>query len=47
MEKINKIVKLDIKDGLKEIYPEVFEDGKVNFEKLKALLSNEIIEKRG
>jgi len=45
IKKINKIVKTDIKEGLKEIYPEVFEDNKVNFEKLKALLSGEIIEK--
>jgi len=44
-EKINKSVKIDIKEGLKEIYPEVFEDNKVNFEKLQALLSGEIIEK--
>lgn len=43
--KINKSVKIDIKEGLKEIYPEVFEDNKVNFGKLKALLSGEIIEK--
>ncbi|HAE85697.1 MAG TPA: site-specific DNA-methyltransferase [Anaerolineaceae bacterium] len=45
IERINKIVKTDIKEGLKVIYPEVFEDNKVNFEKLKALLSGEIIEK--
>ncbi|MBA2123788.1 hypothetical protein B9J78_02450 [bacterium Unc6] len=44
-EKINKSVKIDIKEGLNKIYPEVFEDGKVNFEKLKTLLSGEIIEK--
>ena len=44
-EKINKSVKIDIKAGLKKIYPEVFEDNKINFEKLKALLSGEIIEK--
>ena len=44
-EKINKSVKIDIKEGLKKIYPEVFEDNKINFEKLKALLSGEIIEK--
>lgn len=45
IEKINKIVKTDIKEGLKQIYPEVFEDNKINFEKLKSLLSDEIIEK--
>ncbi len=45
IEKINKIVKTDIKEGLKQIYPEVFEDNKINFEKLKSLLSGEIIEK--
>jgi len=45
IKKVNKIVKTDIKDGLKKIYPEVFEDNKINFEKLKALLSGEIIEK--
>jgi len=45
IEKINKIVKTDIKEGLKQIYPEVFEDDKINFEKLKSLLSGEIIEK--
>ena len=43
-EKINKSVKIDIKEGLKKIYPEVFEDNKINFEKLKALLTGEIIE---
>jgi len=45
IKKINKIVKTDIKEELKKIYPEVFEDNKINFEKLKALLSSEIIEK--
>jgi len=45
IEKVNKIVKTDIKEELKKIYPEVFEDNKINFEKLKALLSGEIIEK--
>ncbi|GAB6283470.1 MAG: hypothetical protein STSR0008_22400 [Ignavibacterium sp.] len=44
-QKVNKSVKIDIKEGLKEIYPEVFEDNKINFEKLKALLSGEVIEK--
>ncbi len=45
IEKVNKSVSVDIKKGLKEICPQVVEDGKVNFEKLKALLSGEIIEK--
>jgi len=45
IEKINKIVKVDFKEGLKKILPEIFEDNKINFEKLKALLSGEIIEK--
>lgn len=44
-EKINKTVKINITEGLKTIYPEVFEDGKVNFEKLKSLLNGDIIEK--
>lgn len=44
-EKINKSVKIDIKEGLKAIYPEIFEDNKINFEKLKSLLSGELIEK--
>jgi len=42
--KIEKSVKIDIKQALKTIYLEVFEDSKINFEKLKALLSGEIIE---
>lgn len=46
MDKINKIVKTDIKEELKKIYPEVFEDNKINFDKLKSLLSGEIIEKK-
>jgi adenine-specific DNA-methyltransferase len=45
IEKINKTTKIDIKEGLKKIYPEVFEDNKINFEKLKELLNGEIIEK--
>jgi len=45
MEKINKSAKIDIKEGLRNVLPEVFEDNKVNFEKLKSLLSGEIIEK--
>jgi adenine-specific DNA-methyltransferase len=45
IKKINKTAKIDIKEGLKKIYPEVFEDNKINFEKLKELLNGEIIEK--
>lgn len=45
VEKINKTVKVDLKEGFKKILPEIFEDNKINFEKLKALLSGEIIEK--
>lgn len=45
IKRINKIVKTDIKEDLKNVFPEVFEDNKVNFEKLKSLLSGEIIEK--
>jgi adenine-specific DNA-methyltransferase len=44
-QKINKIVKTDIKEGLKQIFPQIFEDNKINFDKLRALLSGEIIEK--
>ena len=43
-EKISKSVRIDIKEELKSIYPQVFEDNKINFEKLKSLLSGEIIE---
>jgi len=45
VEKVNKTVKVDLKEGLKSIFPEVFEDNKINFEKLRALLSGEVIEK--
>jgi adenine-specific DNA-methyltransferase len=45
IEKVNKSLRIDLKVRLKEIFPEVFEDNKVNFDKLKALLSGEIIEK--
>lgn len=45
IEKINKSVKIDLKESLKEVLPQVFEDNKINFKKLKALLSSEIIEK--
>jgi len=44
-QKVNKFVQIDLKEKLRTIYPEVFEDNKINFEKLKALLSGEIIEK--
>jgi len=44
-EKVTKSVKPDIIEELKERLPQIFEDGKVNFEKLKALLTDEIIEK--
>jgi adenine-specific DNA-methyltransferase len=44
-EKINKMTKMDIKENLKNVFPELFEDNKINFEKLKALLSGEVIEK--
>jgi len=43
-EKVIKSVKPDIMDGLGEQIPQIFEDGKVNFEKLKELLSGEIVE---
>lgn len=45
VEKINKSVKLDIKEALKNAMPQIFEDNKVNLNELKALLSGEIIEK--
>lgn len=45
IERINKIAKTDIKESLKKVFPEVFEDNKINFERLKALLSGETIEK--
>jgi adenine-specific DNA-methyltransferase len=44
-ETVSKSVKIDIIDGLKDRLPQIFEDGKVNLEKLKALLTGEIIEK--
>ncbi|VUT23463.1 MAG: putative methyltransferase [Candidatus Methanolliviera sp. GoM_asphalt] len=44
-EKVTKSAKIDIIDGLKERLPQIFEDEKVNFEKLKALLTGEIVEK--
>jgi len=45
IEKVNKSLRIDLKVRLKEIFPEVFEDNKVNFDKLKTLLSGEVIEK--
>lgn len=45
VEKINKVGKIDLKNEFKRIFPEIFEDNKINFERLKSLLSNEIIEK--
>ncbi|HOQ17517.1 MAG TPA: hypothetical protein PLG49_09170 [Defluviitaleaceae bacterium] len=45
IKKINKSVRIDLKEKLKEVLPEVFEDNKVNCEKLNSLLSDEVIEK--
>lgn len=42
---VNKSVKIDITSDLKQRVPQIFEDGKINLEKLKALLTGEIIEK--
>ena len=44
-EPVSKSVKIDVIDGLKDRLPQIFEDGKINLEKLKALLTGEIIEK--
>lgn len=44
-ETVSKSVKTDIIDGLKDRLPQIFEDGKINLEKLKALLTGEIVEK--
>jgi adenine-specific DNA-methyltransferase len=44
-ETVSKSVKIDIIDGLKDRLPQIFEDGKVNLEKLKVLLTGEIVEK--
>jgi len=44
-ETVSKSVKIDIIDGLKDKLPQIFEDGKVNLGKLKALLTGEIVEK--
>ncbi|MGC8757812.1 MAG: site-specific DNA-methyltransferase [Caldisericaceae bacterium] len=45
VEKVNKMVKVDLKESLKRILPEVFEDNKINFDKFKSLLGDELIEK--
>jgi len=45
VDKVNKSIKVDLKEGLKSIFPEVFEDNKINFEKLKGLLSDDVVEK--
>ncbi|MCK4399020.1 MAG: site-specific DNA-methyltransferase [Methanophagales archaeon] len=44
-ETVSKSVKIDVIDGLKDGLPQIFEDGKVNLEKLKALLTGKIVEK--
>ena len=44
-EMVSKSVKTDIIDGLRDRLPQIFEDGKINLEKLKALLTGEIVEK--
>lgn len=36
-KKINKSIKINIKENLKTLYPEVFKDNKINFEKLKGI----------
>lgn len=45
VEKVNKAVKADTLSGFKNSLPEVFEDGKINFEKLKTMLTGELVEK--
>ncbi|MCL5032474.1 MAG: site-specific DNA-methyltransferase [Thermotogae bacterium] len=45
IDKVNKMVKIDFKESLKKALPEIFEDGKINLEKLKSLLGDEFIEK--
>lgn len=45
IEKVNKTVKVELKEELKKTLPEIFEDNKINFEKLKSLLSADVIEK--
>ena len=44
-ETVSKSVKIDVIDGLKDRLPQIFEEGKINLEKLKALLTGEIAEK--
>ena len=44
VEKVNKAVKADTLSGFKNSLPEVFEDGKINFEKLKTMLTGELVE---
>jgi hypothetical protein len=36
-KKVNKSARIDIVDRLKKALPQVFEDGKINFERLKDL----------
>ncbi|MFQ6088199.1 MAG: hypothetical protein ACE5K0_04785 [Candidatus Methanofastidiosia archaeon] len=43
-ETVNKSVEIDITEGLREKFPYIFEDGKINIEKLKALLTGKITE---
>lgn len=44
-ERVNKSAKIEVVSGLKDSLPQVFEDGKVNFERLKDLLTGEILKK--
>ena len=46
-ETVSKSVKIDIIDGLKDRLPQIYEDGVINLEKLKALSTGEIVEKEG
>lgn len=46
IEKINKSVRFDFVEKLKNTMPEVFEDDKVNFDKLRSLLENQIVESK-
>lgn len=45
IEKVKKSVKLDIREALKSVLPQIFEDNKVNLNELKSLLSGELVEK--
>jgi adenine-specific DNA-methyltransferase len=45
VEKVKKTVRIDLKEALKDILPQIFEDNKINLNELKSLLSGEIIEK--